>query len=279
MITEDPVSPPDPLSRSTPVNPSPLDSDGAMGGGRSGTEGDARSAAGDGAYTAAPGGMDPFLGAVPEAEQVLVAVAAGVPETMARFSYDVRANRWWWSKEMFELHGLSPEDAEPTTELLLAHKHPEDRTRTEGTLSGALATGEPFCCRHRVIDAGGGVRHVLSIGIGVFDEDGRVVAVNGYFVDLTDFVDHPQPYGGMTVLEPTAFNAVVEHAKGILVAAYRLTPDAALELLWWSARQRGVTLADLSHALVEDFTLAPTNEVSAAARADRVLGLQPDPAA
>ena len=279
MITEDPVSPPDPLSRSTPVNPSPLDADGATVGAGWPAEQAATSGARDGARATGTDGIDPFLGAVPEAEKVLVAVAAGVPETMARFSYDVRANRWWWSPEMFELHGLSPQEAEPTTELLLAHKHPEDRTRTEGTLSGALATGEPFCCRHRVIDAGGGVRHVLSIGIGVFDDDRRVVAVNGYFVDLTDFVDHPQPYGGMTVLEPTAFNAVVEHAKGILVAAYRLTPDAALELLWWSARQRGVTLAELSSALVEDFTLAPTNEVSAAARADRVLGLQPDPAA
>lgn len=277
MITEDPVSAPEPVpvSRSSPVNPSPLDADGSTVGAGSPAGEAGPSGAAEGAHPAGPDGLDPFLGAVPEAEQVLVAVAAGVPETMARFSYDVRANRWWWSDEMFQLHGLSPHEAEPTTELLLAHKHPDDRTRTEGTLSGALATGEPFCCRHRLIDAGGGVRHVLSIGIGVFDEDRRIVAVNGYFVDLTDFVDHPQPYGGLTVLEPTAFDAVVEHAKGVLVAAYRLSADAALELLWWSARQRGVTLPELSRALVDDFTLANTNEVSAAARADRVLGLLP----
>ncbi|GAB3442229.1 PAS and ANTAR domain-containing protein [Phycicoccus ginsengisoli] len=219
--------------------------------------------------------QDPFLGAVPEADQVLEAVAAGVPETLARFSYDVRANRWWWSDEMFALHGMEPGETVPTTELLLAHKHPEDRLRTEGTLSGALATGEPFCCRHRIVDADGGVRHVLSIGVGVFDADRRIVAVNGYFVDLTDFVDHPQPYGGLTVLEPTSFDPVVEHAKGVLVAAYRLSPDAALELLWWAARQRAVPLPTLARALVDDFMLAPTNEVSAAARADRLLGLLP----
>ena len=265
MITEDPVSPPDPLSGPGSVKPSPVDPspiDGAVG-----------SQAGP----AQPGDepADPFLGAVPGAEDVLVAVAAGTPEIMARFSFDVRANRWWWSEEMFALHGLDPADVVPSTELLLAHKHPEDRTRTEGTLSGALATGEPFCCRHRIVDALGEVRHVLSIGVGVFDEDRRIVAVNGYFVDLTDFVDHPQPFGGLTVREATSFDAVVEHAKGVLVAAYRLTPDAALELLWWSARQSGGTLADVSRALVDDFSLAPTNEVSAAARADRVLGLLP----
>lgn len=264
MITEDPVSPPgplpDPLSGAGPVDPSPVD-------GRGGPQ--------SGAGIPADEPADPFLGSVPEAEQVLVAVAAGVPETLARFSFDVRANRWWWSEEMFALHGLEPGDAVPSTELLLAHKHPEDRLRTEGTLAGALATGEPFCCRHRIVDSLGEVRHVLSIGVGVFDEDRRIVAVNGYFVDLTDFVDHPQPFGGLTVREPTSFDAVVEHAKGVLVAAYRLTPDAALELLWWSARQGGGTLTEVARALVDDFALAPTNEVSAAARADRVLGLLP----
>lgn len=61
----------------------------------------------------------------------LNALTAGTAEPAARFRYDVRSGDWWWSPGMFDLHGLTEGDVEPSTELLMSHKHPEDRAATE----------------------------------------------------------------------------------------------------------------------------------------------------
>ncbi|MFI6045255.1 PAS domain-containing protein [Nocardia sp. NPDC051321] len=36
---------------------------------------------------------------------------------------------WEWSPEVYRMHGYSPGEVQPTTELLLSHKHPEDRAQ------------------------------------------------------------------------------------------------------------------------------------------------------
>ncbi len=66
---------------------------------------------------------------------VVDALAGGITEPVARFAYDVVRNAWWWSPELYALHGLSPE-VPPSTDLLLSHKHVEDRPATENTLRG-----------------------------------------------------------------------------------------------------------------------------------------------
>lgn len=200
------------------------------------------------------------------------ALGGGCDEPVAGFRYDAVTDTWWWSDEMFALHGYRPGEVDATTDLLLSHKHPDDRARTEGTLAGALATGEPFCCRHRVIDAAGAVREVLSVGEGRCDEVGRVVSVEGYFVELTTALVDRLRSGA--VRPPDL--AVVEMAKGILVAAYRLEPYAALELLEWRSRQGDVALPELADGLVCAFSEADTADVTPASRAGAYLGLLAD---
>jgi hypothetical protein len=190
-----------------------------------------------------------------DAEGPLDGLAGGAALPVAPFSFDAVAGTWWWSPQLFALHGYAPGEVSPSTELLLTHKHPQDRSRTEGTLRGVLATGQPFCCRHRVIDTAGQVRHVLSIGEAVRGDDGKVVAVKGYFVDLTDGL------GG--VLAEAAWaaeqhrgepRAVIEQAKGLLVGAYWMPPEAAFELLVWSAERRNLQVRTLAEGLVRTFS-------------------------
>ena len=45
---------------------------------------------------------------------------------IARYRYDRRNSSWWWSPEMFTMHGLRPGTAEPCTEVPLHHQHPDD---------------------------------------------------------------------------------------------------------------------------------------------------------
>ncbi|ANN18899.1 hypothetical protein SD37_26930 [Amycolatopsis orientalis] len=57
-----------------------------------------------------------------------------------------------------------PGTVQPTTKLLLSHKHPEDRDTVAGTLAAAVHDGTAFCGRHRIIDTAGIEHHVLVVG-------------------------------------------------------------------------------------------------------------------
>lgn len=213
--------------------------------------------------------------ALPESFDPLVAVAAGTSEPLARFRYDVATNTWWWSAGMFALHGFETGEVDPSTDLLLAHKHPEDLLATEDTLRGVLTTGEPFCCRHRVVDARGRTREVLSVGEGFRDDDGKVVAVQGYFVDLTDAF--AQNAGSAARTAPSLEMVIaLEQAKGILIGAFRLTATAALELLRWRAEETGKDVGLIAQGLVAEFvSVEDDDDLSPARRACTYLGLKP----
>ena len=42
------------------------------------------------------------------------------------FSYTIATGQWWWSDDLYRIHGFEPGDVVPTTDLLVAHKHPDD---------------------------------------------------------------------------------------------------------------------------------------------------------
>lgn len=207
----------------------------------------------------------------------LAALTAGTAEPAARFRYDIRSGDWWWSPGMFALHGFADGEVQPSTDLLMSRKHPDDLAATEQTLRSVLATGEPFCCRHRVVDAGGQVREVLSVGEAVCDDEGRISTLQGYFVDLTLAFATANERAAATALaierrrplvEPT-----IEQAKGVLIAAFRLTPDAALELLTWRAEETRTDLSVVARGLVAEFHSPHDDDLSAARRACAFLGL------
>ena len=209
----------------------------------------------------------------------LLALTAGTAEPAARFRYDVATGDWWWSPGMFELHGLVDGEMQPTTGLLMAHKHPGDLTATQSTLRHVLATGEPFCCRHRVVDAHGRVREVLSVGEAGHGPDGAITTVQGYFVDLTDAfaatTAAAHAAAALPLVERRRFvpDPAVEQAKGILIAAFGLTGDAALELLTWRAEETDLDLSVVSKGLVAEFSALRDDDLSPARRACGYLGL------
>jgi hypothetical protein len=51
-------------------------------------------------------------------------VGAGTPQTTGSFRFWFADQRWEWSDEVAAMHGYAPDSVTPTTELLLAHKHP-----------------------------------------------------------------------------------------------------------------------------------------------------------
>lgn len=50
------------------------------------------------------------------------------------------------------MHGYEPGSVTPTTELVLSHKHPEDRDELLELLQRIRHNREPFSTRHRIRD-------------------------------------------------------------------------------------------------------------------------------
>lgn len=69
-----------------------------------------------------------------------------------------------WSEPVFRLHGFEPGDVVPSTSLMLAHCHRDDRPALEAVLRAAPTTpGEGRSVRYRLLDATGTERVVLAV--------------------------------------------------------------------------------------------------------------------
>ena len=91
-------------------------------------------------------------------------------ETVGRFSYDVPTDTWWWSTSLYTIHGFTPGEIVPTTALMMAHQHPDDRAGAIELITAAVTAGKPFCSRHRILDAQQRIHTVVTIGEGVRDD-------------------------------------------------------------------------------------------------------------
>jgi hypothetical protein len=196
----------------------------------------------------------------------------GTPEPVARFRFDVASSRWEWSPEMYALHGFCPGEVVPSTELMMAHKHPQDRAQTVVTLEQVLLDGQPFCCRHRIVDATGRVRTVLSLGEGVCDGSGAVVAVRGYFIDVTDSTRREaQQEAREAVRRSAESRAVIEQAKGILMAVYGIDADSAFAVLRTRSQNGNLKLRHVADGLLRQLAPEEAGDLSLRQRVSAFL--------
>ncbi|MGH3542763.1 MAG: PAS and ANTAR domain-containing protein [Mycobacterium sp.] len=169
--------------------------------------------------------------------------------------------RWEWSDELARMHGYEPGSVVPTTELLLSHKHPDDRAHVQDLLDHALHSGGSFSSRHRFVDTVGNVHDAIVVADRMFDEAGAVVGTAGYYIDLTDRLDENR----QEILDealPDLFEAraVIEQAKGVLMAVYRVSADQAFGVLRWRSQVTNTKVRALAQQLVADVaTLAATS--------------------
>ena len=172
--------------------------------------------------------------------------------------------RWEWSDEVARMHGYDPGSVAPTTELLLSHKHPEDRAHVQDLLDYALQSEESFSSRHRFIDTGGKVHDAIVVADRMLDGAGTVVGTSGYYIDLTDTFDETR----QEVLDealPDLFEnrAAIEQAKGVLMYVYRVSAEQAFRVLQWRSQESNVKLRALAKQLLTDVStmMPPTAAV------------------
>lgn len=166
--------------------------------------------------------------------------------------------RWEWSDEVATMHGYEPGEVEPTTELLLSHKHPDDRAHVQELLDYALRSEESFSSRHRFIDTAGTVHDAIVVADRMLDESGAVLGTAGYYIDLTNSFDEARQEVLDTAL-PDLFEsrAAIEQAKGMLMYVYRVSADQAFRVLQWRSQETNVKLRALARQLLADVAALP----------------------
>lgn len=189
------------------------------------------------------------------------ALAGGVPQRVGWFRFYFVDQRWEWSPQVQRMHGYEPGTVEPTTELVLSHKHPDDYGQVAATLEEIRRTSGAFSTRHRIIDTRGDLHYVVVVGDQLYDDGGAVVGTHGFYVDVTpSLAREKQELIDEAVSEIAESRGVIEQAKGMLMLVYRITPDTAFELLRWRSQETNVKLRVLAEQITMDFLALDCDE-------------------
>lgn len=189
------------------------------------------------------------------------------------FRYNVVAKSWWWSDDLYRIHGFEPGDVVPTTDLFVRHKHPDDAAVATAIILNAFSSGEPFALWHRIIDARMRTRTVVSVGEGVYDEAGELVEVRGYMVDVTGSKRSQTARDVDEAVRRSAESrGTIEQAKGIVMATLGVDADEAFSRLKRRSQNTNVKLRDLAHALIVTVDELRHEGLGALQAVERVLG-------
>ena len=206
------------------------------------------------------------------ADDLAHALGLGTNLLVGRFRVDLTSGSWWWSDEVYTMHGWKRHEVEPGLEALRSRKHPDDRARVVRAAAEALRFGRPFACAHRIVDRKGRTRSVVVIGQGWRGGQEHAPELAGYVVDVTPVQKEALTRRSSGVVTRAFVSqAVIEQAKGVLMAVrgvdeetadhllleaasragipLRLAADQVMTRLRAGAERRGVTQAELTRAL------------------------------
>lgn len=200
------------------------------------------------------------------------ALAGGDPHRVGWFRFYFADEHWEWSPQVERMHGYEPGTAQPTTELVLSHKHPDDYRQVAATLDEIRRTSGAFSTRHRIIDTRGDVHHVVVVGDQLFDDSDQVVGTHGFYVDVTPSLQRHDRVFSAAVTEMAEARGPIEQAKGMLMLVYRISAESAFELLRWRSQETNTKLRLLAEQIAKDFLgLNYDEELPPRATYDRLL--------
>lgn len=195
--------------------------------------------------------------------------AIPVGERVGSFRYLRAQDRWEWSDAVAHMHGYAPGQVQPTTALVMSHKHPDDAANVARLIEEMTGKGKPFSSRHRIIDTRGRIHLVVVIGERLCGDGGKVIGSQGLYVDISD-VD-----GGGTVEDAiadfTEHRALIEQAKGILMMTYGISAERAFDIMVWRSQETNTKLRKLASQVIDDFTTQLQVPAGIRERADHLL--------
>jgi hypothetical protein len=176
-----------------------------------------------------------------------------------RFRGDLATEQWWWSPELYALHGIPAGSVQPTVGLLLSHVHPGDRPSLREALSAAGTAGTPFAREYRALRMDGQQRSALLVCEPETDAAGIVTALTGLVVDVTECRTTPPADEQVHRLETEveqlrnamASRAAIEQAKGILMLLMGCGDQVAFDLLAHISSHTHRKVRDVAVSIIE----------------------------
>ena len=130
---------------------------------------------------------------------------------------------YYWSSELFRIHGLNPVGKPPRAQEYLDCVHPQDRESVADLIKGVLANPSPFDTTKRIVRPDGEVRYIRCVGVPLGGNPG------------------PKKYVGsaLDVTEHELLNQELRRREAYLTGAQRLShtgsfgwkPDSG-EIVW-----------------------------------------------
>jgi ANTAR domain/PAS fold len=192
-----------------------------------------------------------------------------VGDRVGSFRYFRDQERWEWSDAVAQMHGYVPGSIEPTTALVMSHKHPDDAPMVALLIEAMAGQGHPFSSRHRIIDTKGRTHSVLVVGETLCAGDGTVIGSQGFYVDLSEHgIDDTVE---AVIADFTTHRAEIEQAKGVLMAIYDISAEHAFEILVWRSQESNTKLRKLVRQIIQDFTTGLNVPSGVRERADHLL--------
>ena len=186
----------------------------------------------------------------PQAAAV-AAVSGSTIEQVGRFTYDAPSDSWTWSDEIYAMYGFGAREVVPTTALMIAHQHPEDRAGSIASVLDGLRTGKPFASRHRILDSRQTERLIVTVGTAESDGTDEVQLIRGYMIDITGSFRRDLAESTHAAVEAAGVSrAAIDQAKGALMLVYGMDDDAAFDLLKWYSQRSNIKLRELAETLV-----------------------------
>jgi hypothetical protein len=171
------------------------------------------------------------------------------------FKYRATEDSWEWSDEVAAMHGYEPGTVTPTTELVLSHKHPDDKPTVAELIDQVRHNGVAFSSRHRIIDTAGDVHVVVVVGDRWFGDDGKAIGTTGFYIDVTDEFDADVRRSLDEVVGTIARRrAAINQAMGMLMLTFGVSQDDAFAMLARRSQETNVKLREIAAAFVEQAT-------------------------
>ncbi len=107
---------------------------------------------------------------------------------LGNWDWDLAADSWHLSAEVFRILGIPPGDFAPSVAAFLSVVHPDDRVLVEQSLEESLHTAGARSVDYRIVRPSGEVRTVHGQIEVFFSPDGRPARVTGIIQDITEHV-------------------------------------------------------------------------------------------
>ena len=105
---------------------------------------------------------------------------------VGNWDWDINANHFYCSEEIYRIFGLKPYAIAPSFALFLNYVHPDDRDNVSSIINKAMSEDEPYSVEHRIVQHNGNLRFIHTRGEKIKDSQGLIIHIIGTLQDITE---------------------------------------------------------------------------------------------